>query len=151
LKLESSDPRRKFMLSHDRLGIVLSSCSTKNGEKRIRWRSKSCFCLFLTYFAPQRVARVYGVRSSPPPCPRACPRDGGQSQRPPAARTAFRATYARDNPRSMQCETRSVFFFATALIGRWQLVCRRLEWTRGAQQVSFMCCARASNNIATQR
>jgi len=65
----------------------------------------------------------------------------------PAARTAFRATHARDNPRSKQREA----CLATTLIGRWQLVRRRLGWTRGAQQVGFMCYARARSNLATMR
>ena len=38
-----------------------------------------------------------------------------------------------------------------ALIGRWQLVRRRLGWTRGAQQVSSMSYARALSNLVTPR
>jgi hypothetical protein len=37
---------------------------------------------------------------------------------------------------------------ATTLIGRWQLVSRRLVWTRGSLQVSFMGFARDRSNIA---
>jgi len=41
--------------------------------------------------------------------------------------------------------------FATTLVGRWQLVRRRLGWTRGAQLVSFMFYALARSNTATLR
>jgi hypothetical protein len=120
------------------------ACNEWNGDPK---RAFDCFWRAAPYteFPVFRVSVVHHLIAGVPA------RATGAKPKEPQWRAARPAPLTHATTRNLAVWDLLSECFATTLVNRWQLVCRRLGWTRGAQLVSFMCYARTCNYLSALR